>query len=197
MSHSKSEVLVQKLLPVSISVPTRDELVIPMSSFFPSSFSRIQFACSVCKFRSFEDEEIQKHLQSKFHKETLRFISTKLPDKTVEFLQEYIVNRNKKIEKRRQELMEKESTKPKPDPFKGIGQEHFFKKIEAAHCLACDMLIPAQHQLLQRHLHSVDHNHNRRLAAEQFKKTSLHVAKSVLNNRHIVKMLEKYLKVCA
>ncbi|KAM5237920.1 A-kinase anchor protein 8 [Ctenodactylus gundi] len=155
---------------------------------------RIQFACSVCKFRSFEDEEIQKHLQSKFHKETLRFISTKLPDKTVEFLQEYIVNRNKKIEKRRQELMEKESPKPKPDPFKGIGQEHFFKKIEAAHCLACDMLIPAQHQLLQRHLHSVDHNHNRRLAAEQFKKTSLHVAKSVLNNRHIVKMLEKYLK---
>ncbi|XP_045429526.1 A-kinase anchor protein 8 isoform X3 [Pipistrellus kuhlii] len=155
---------------------------------------RIQFACSVCKFRSFEDEEIQKHLQSKFHKETLRFISTKLPDKTVEFLQEYIVNRNKKIEKRRQELMEKESAKPKPDPFKGIGQEHFFKKIEAAHCLACDMLIPAQHQLLQRHLHSVDHNHNRRLAAEQFKKTSLHVAKSVLNNRHIVKMLEKYLK---
>ncbi|EPY73316.1 hypothetical protein CB1_016088009 [Camelus ferus] len=123
---------------------------------------RIQFACSVCKFRSFEDEEIQKHLQSKFHKETLRFIGTKLPDKTVEFLQEYIVNRNKKIEKRRQELMEKESTKPKPDPFKGIGQEHFFKKIEAAHCLACDMLIPAQHQLLQRHLHSVDHNHNRR-----------------------------------
>ncbi|XP_029771800.1 A-kinase anchor protein 8 [Suricata suricatta] len=155
---------------------------------------RIQFACSVCKFRSFEEDEIQKHLQSKFHKETLRFISTKLPDKTVEFLQEYIINRNKKIEKRRQELMEKESTKPKPDPFKGIGQEHFFKKIEAAHCLACDMLIPAQHQLLQRHLHSVDHNHNRRLAAEQFKKTSLHVAKSVLNNRHIVKMLEKYLK---
>uniref|UniRef100_A0A8C6EDZ7 A-kinase anchoring protein 8 n=1 Tax=Moschus moschiferus TaxID=68415 RepID=A0A8C6EDZ7_MOSMO len=123
---------------------------------------RIQFACSVCKFRSFEDEEIQKHLQSKFHRETLRFISTKLPEKTVEFLQEYIINRNKKIEKRRQELMEKESTKPKPDPFKGIGQEHFFKKIEAAHCLACDMLIPAQPQLLQRHLHSVDHNHNRR-----------------------------------
>ncbi|XP_045145680.1 A-kinase anchor protein 8 isoform X2 [Echinops telfairi] len=155
---------------------------------------RIQFACSVCKFRSFEEEELQKHLQSKFHKDTLRFISTKLPDKTVEFLQEYIVNRNKKIEKRRQEMMEKESTKPKLDPFKGIGQEHFFKRIEAAHCLACDMLIPAQHQLLQRHLHSPDHNHNRRLAAEQFKKTSLHVAKSVLNNRHIVKMLEKYLK---
>ncbi|XP_077183563.1 A-kinase anchor protein 8 [Paroedura picta] len=158
------------------------------------AMDRIQFACSVCKFRSFEDEEIEKHLQSKFHKEVLRYIGTKLPDKTVEFLQKYIVNRNKKIGKRRQELTEKEGTKPKPDPFKGIGQEHFFKKIEAAHCMACDMLIPAQHHLLQRHLRSVDHNRNRRMAAEHFKKASFHVAKSVLNSKHIVKMLEKYLK---
>lgn len=57
-----------------------------LAHYSPSS-CRIQFACSVCKFRSFEEEEIQKHLQSKFHKETLRFISTKLPDRTVEFLQ--------------------------------------------------------------------------------------------------------------
>lgn len=34
-------------------------------------------------------------------------------------LQEYIVNRNRKIEKRRQELTEKEGVKQKPDPFKG------------------------------------------------------------------------------
>lgn len=33
--------------------------------------------------------------------------------------QEYIVNRNRKIEKRRQELTEKEGVKQKPDPFKG------------------------------------------------------------------------------
>nr|XP_033779968.1 A-kinase anchor protein 8 isoform X2 [Geotrypetes seraphini] len=158
------------------------------------AMDRIQFACSICKFRSFEDEEIQSHLQSKFHKETLQYIGTKLPDKTVEFLQEYIVNRNKKIEKRRQEIIEKEGIKQKPDLFKGIGPEHFFKKIEAAHCLACDMLIPAQQHLLQRHLKSTEHNINRRAASEHYKKTSLHVAKSVLNNKHIVKMLDKYMK---
>ncbi|XP_063038501.1 uncharacterized protein LOC134433663 [Melospiza melodia melodia] len=56
------------------------------------------------------------------------------------------------------------------------------------------MLIPAQGHLLQRHLRSAEHNRSRRLAAEQFKKTSLHVAKSVLNNKHIVRMLEKYLQ---
>lgn len=32
-------------------------------------------------------------------------------------------------------------------------------------------------------------------AAEHFKKASFHIAKSVLNSKHIVKMLEKYLKV--
>lgn len=47
----------------------------------------------------------------------------------------------------------------------GIGQEHFFKKIEAAHCMACDMLIPAQNHLLQRHLRSAEHNRNRRVSS--------------------------------
>ncbi|KAH0629597.1 hypothetical protein JD844_011798 [Phrynosoma platyrhinos] len=83
------------------------------------AMDRIQFACSVCKFRSLEEEEMEKHLQSKFHKDVLQYIGTKLPDKTVEFLQ---------------------------------------------------------------------------MAAEHFKKASFHVAKSVLNSKHIVKMLEKYLK---
>ncbi|RXM27596.1 A-kinase anchor protein 8 [Acipenser ruthenus] len=155
---------------------------------------RMQFACSLCKFRTVEEEEVQAHLESKFHKEIFKFINTKLPDKTVEFLQEYIVNRNKKIQKRRQELIDKEGPIQKQDPFKGIAQEQFFKRIEAAHCMACDMIIPAQYHLLQRHLHSPEHNRNRKGIAEQFKKSSLHVAKSVLNNKHIVTMLEKYLK---
>ncbi|XP_078538059.1 A-kinase anchor protein 8 isoform X2 [Lissotriton helveticus] len=158
------------------------------------AMDRIQFTCSVCKFRTISEEEIQTHLRSNFHKETLQFIGTKLPEKTVEFLQEYIVNRNKKIEKRRQEIIEKEGVKQKTDPFKGISHEHFFRKIEAAHCVACDMLIPAVHHLLQRHLRSIDHNRNRKETAEQLKRTSLHVAKSVLNNQHIVKMLDKYVK---
>ncbi|XP_069459989.1 A-kinase anchor protein 8 isoform X2 [Ambystoma mexicanum] len=158
------------------------------------AMDRIQFTCSVCKFRSISEEEIQTHLRSNFHKETLQFIGTKLPEKTVQFLQEYIVNRNKKIERRRQEIIEKEGVKQKPDPFKGISHEHFFRKIEAAHCVACDMLIPAVHNLLQRHLRSPDHNRNCNETADQLKKTSLHVAKSVLNNQHISKMLDKYLK---
>ncbi|XP_028679524.1 A-kinase anchor protein 8-like isoform X1 [Erpetoichthys calabaricus] len=155
---------------------------------------RLQFACSLCKFRTMEEDEMQEHLESKLHKEVFKFINTKLPDKTVEFLQEYIVNRNKKVLKRRQEQIEKEGPLPKQDPFKDIGQEHFFRKIEAAHCMACDKIIPAQFNSMQRHLRSQEHNWKRKGIADNFKKTSLHVAKSVLNNKHIVKMLEKYLK---
>ncbi|NXM88422.1 AKAP8 protein, partial [Oenanthe oenanthe] len=145
------------------------------------AMDRIQFACSVCKFRSLEEEEIQRHLQSKFHRDTLRYIGTKLPDKTVQFLQEYIVNRNRKIEKRRQELTEKEGNKQRPDPFKGRKFPKFLG-------------IPRDIPGTLRNSQNFGIFPFFQLAAEQFKKTSLHVAKSVLNNKHIVKMLEKYLQ---
>jgi len=46
-----------------------------------------------------------------------------------------------------------------------IGMEHFIKKVEAAHCAACDLFIPMQYGIIQKHLKSLDHNHNRRVSA--------------------------------
>lgn len=45
-----------------------------------------------------------------------------------------------------------------------VGMEHFIKKVEAAHCAACDLFIPMQFGLIQKHLKSLDHNHNRRVS---------------------------------
>lgn len=42
--------------------------------------------------------------------------------------------------------------------------EHFIKKVEAAHCAACDLFIPMQYGIIQKHLKSLDHNHNRRVS---------------------------------
>lgn len=42
--------------------------------------------------------------------------------------------------------------------------EHFVKKVEAAHCVACDLFIPMQYGIIQKHLKSLDHNHNRRVS---------------------------------
>lgn len=44
--------------------------------------------------------------------------------------------------------------------------EHFIKKVEAAHCAACDLFIPMQYGIIQKHLKSLDHNHNRRVSAQ-------------------------------
>ena len=44
--------------------------------------------------------------------------------------------------------------------------EHFIKKVEAAHCAACDLFIPMQYGIIQKHLKSLDHNHNRRVSGQ-------------------------------
>ncbi|XP_078090968.1 A-kinase anchor protein 8-like [Mustelus asterias] len=158
---------------------------------------RIMYACSVCKFRTFDDDEIFPHLESKFHKENFKFIGTKLPKETAEFLHEYVLNKNKKTLKFRDSMEDKSAIKKRiqeQNLLHGISIENFMKKVEAVHCTACEIFIPMQNYAIQRHMKTFDHNRNRKMMLEQSKKTSLQVAKSILNNRNIVSMLEKYLK---
>ncbi|XP_067877144.1 A-kinase anchor protein 8-like [Heterodontus francisci] len=159
---------------------------------------RIMYACSVCKFRTFEDEDISSHVDSKYHKETFKFIATKLDKQTADFLHEYILNKIQKTQKRREQIGDKTILKKQlmqqQDLLQDVGLEHFMKKVEAAHCVACDLFIPLQNALLMRHLKSPDHGWNRKAMLEKAKKGSLVVARSVLNNRNIAAMLEKYKK---
>lgn len=46
-----------------------------------------------------------------------------------------------------------------------LGMEHFMKKVEAAYCSACDLYIPMQFLLIQKHLKSPEHNYNRKVRA--------------------------------
>ncbi|XP_041032937.1 A-kinase anchor protein 8-like [Carcharodon carcharias] len=159
---------------------------------------RIMYACSVCKFRTFEDEDISSHVDSKFHKETFKFIATRLDKQTADFLHEYILNKIQKTQKRREQIGDKtilrKQLMQQQDLLQDVGLEHFMKKVEAAHCVACDLFIPIQNAVLMRHLKSPDHGWNRRAMLEKAKKGSLVVARSVLNNRNIAAMLEKYKK---
>ncbi|XP_078064183.1 A-kinase anchor protein 8-like isoform X2 [Mustelus asterias] len=159
---------------------------------------RITYACSVCKFRTFEDEEIAAHMKSKFHKETLKFIGTKLKTQTADFLDEYISNKNKKTQKRREQIGDetilKKQLMQQHDVLQGIGMEQCMKKVEAAHCMACELFIPMQTGFIGQHLRSAEHNRNRKAAIERAKKGSLVIAKSILNNSNIATMLEKYVK---
>ncbi|KAI1886518.1 hypothetical protein AGOR_G00196580 [Albula goreensis] len=159
---------------------------------------RVMFACSVCKFRSFYSDEMAAHMDSRFHKEHFRFLSNQLSKPTIDFLQEYLNNKFKKTEERTKQ-MENISAAicqvyKEQDLTRDIGMEHFMKKVEAAHCAACDLFIPMQYHLIQRHLKSPDHNFNRKGMMEQSKHASLSVARSILNHKVIAKKLESYLK---
>ncbi|KAM9095057.1 A-kinase anchor protein 8-like isoform X3 [Sarcophilus harrisii] len=159
---------------------------------------RIQFVCSLCKYRTFYDDEMTNHLDSKFHKEHFKFVGTKLPKQTADFLQEYVANKTKKTEERRKTIEDLNGVIQQiykdQDLTQEIAMEHFVKKVEAAHCAACDLFIPMQFGIIQKHLKSMEHNRNRRLMMEQSKKSSLMVARSILNNKLISKKLERYLK---
>ncbi|XP_072514018.1 A-kinase anchor protein 8-like isoform X2 [Salminus brasiliensis] len=160
-------------------------------------FERLTFACSICKFRSFYSEDMEAHLESKFHKDHFKFLSNQLSKPTTDFLQEYLNNKYKKTEQRVSQ-MENHSAAicqvyKEQDLTRDIGMEHFMKKVEAAYCAACDLYIP-MNSVLGRHLKSPDHNYNRKAMMDQSKRASLSVARSILNHKVIGKKLESYLK---
>ncbi|XP_059848004.1 A-kinase anchor protein 8-like isoform X2 [Hypanus sabinus] len=158
---------------------------------------RIMYVCSVCKFRTFDDEEIFPHLESKFHKENFKFIGTKLPKQTAEFLHEFILNKNKKTLKFRDTMEDKNAIKKRiqeQNLLYGISIDNFMKKVEAVQCMACEMFVPMKYNAIQRHMKAPDHNRNRKMMLEHSKRSGLQVAKCILNNRNIVRMLEKYLQ---
>ncbi|KAM4595661.1 A-kinase anchor protein 8-like isoform 2-T2 [Fundulus diaphanus] len=159
---------------------------------------RLMFACSVCKFRSFYKEEMDAHLESRFHKDHFKFLSSQLSKPTTDFLQEYMQNKFKKTAERVGQLENHSATVcqiyREQDLTRELGMEHFMRKVEAAHCGACDLFIPMQPHLIQKHIKSPDHNYNRKGMMEQSKRGSLSVARSILNHKLIGKKLESYLK---
>ncbi|GCB82258.1 hypothetical protein scyTo_0023208, partial [Scyliorhinus torazame] len=86
---------------------------------------RIMYACSVCKFRTFDDDEIFPHLESKFHKENFKFIGTKLPKQTAEFLHDYVLNKNKKTLKFRDSMEDKSAIKKRIQEQDLLHGEHY------------------------------------------------------------------------
>lgn len=159
---------------------------------------RVMFACSVCKFRSFYKEEMETHLESRFHKDHFKYLSVQLSKPTTDFLEKYLQNKFRRTEQRVGQLENHSAAicqmYREQDLTRDLGMEHFMRKMEAAHCSACDVFIPMQPHLIQKHMKSPDHNYNRKGMMEQSKRASLSVARSILNHKLIGKKLESYLK---
>ncbi|XP_051855980.1 DBIRD complex subunit ZNF326-like [Antechinus flavipes] len=159
---------------------------------------RMAFTCSFCKFRTFEEKEIELHLESSSHKETLDHIQkqTKFDKIVMEFLHECMVNKFKKTSMRKQQTTnDSEAVKVvEKDVMEGVTADDHMMKVETVHCSACSVYVPALHSSVQQHLKSPDHAKGKQAYREQIKRESVLTATSILNNPIVKARYELFVK---
>ncbi|XP_064138399.1 DBIRD complex subunit ZNF326 isoform X4 [Loxodonta africana] len=159
---------------------------------------RTAFTCSFCKFRTFEEKDIELHLESSSHQATLDHIQkqTKFDKIVMDFLHECMVNKFKRTSIRKQQtnsLTEAGKIIDK-DAMEGVTADDHMMKVETIHCNACSVYIPALHSLIQQHLKSPDHIKAKQAYKEQIKRESVLTATSILNNPIVKARYERFVK---
>ncbi|XP_063110061.1 DBIRD complex subunit ZNF326 isoform X3 [Cavia porcellus] len=158
---------------------------------------RMAFTCSFCKFRTFEEKDIELHLESSSHQETLDHIQkqTKFDKIVMEFLHECMVNKFKKTSIRKQQTNNQTEVKIiEKDVMEGVTADDHMMKVETVHCSACSVYIPALHSSVQQHLKSPDHIKGKQAYKEQIKRESVLTATSILNNPIVKARYERFVK---
>ncbi|XP_060150309.1 DBIRD complex subunit ZNF326 [Globicephala melas] len=160
---------------------------------------RMAFTCSFCKFRTFEEKDIELHLESSSHQETLDHIQkqTKFDKVVMEFLHECMVNKFKKTSIRKQQTNNQTEVVKiiEKDVMEGVTADDHMMKVETVHCSACSVYIPALHSSVQQHLKSPDHIKGKQAYKEQIKRESVLTATSILNNPIVKARYERFIKV--
>ncbi|XP_069863718.1 DBIRD complex subunit ZNF326 isoform X2 [Dipodomys merriami] len=159
---------------------------------------RMAFTCSFCKFRTFEEKDIELHLESSSHKETLDHIQkqTKFDKIVMDFLHECMVNKFKKTSIRKQQTNNQTEVVKiiEKDVMEGVTADDHMMKVETVHCSACSVYIPALHSSVQQHLKSPDHIKGKQAYKEQIKRESVLTATSILNNPILKSRYERFVK---
>ncbi|XP_075063069.1 uncharacterized protein LOC142151383 isoform X2 [Mixophyes fleayi] len=160
------------------------------NELYENSFPSIKFSCTLCRFYTEDEIELQIHFNTTRHRETIKYLYIFLPNKRVDFIQEYLLYQKRKVSQEQQ----RRNLQPIRDSFQGIGQEHFFHRIEVAQCLACDVLIPDVPQLLSQHITSEGHAQNCKIANKDIRSNCIMAAKTILKDKKVLKLLDKYNK---
>ncbi|XP_020650199.3 DBIRD complex subunit ZNF326 isoform X1 [Pogona vitticeps] len=159
---------------------------------------RMAFTCSFCKFRTFEEKDIEAHLESPVHQETLDHIQkqTKFDKVVMEFLHECMVNKFKKTAMRRQQTISQMEAAQiaEKDVMEGVTADDYMMKVETVLCSACSVYVPALHSSVQQHLKSLEHAKGKQTYKEQIKRESVLTATSILNNPIVKARYERYVK---
>uniref|UniRef100_A0A8C5RAT5 Uncharacterized protein n=1 Tax=Leptobrachium leishanense TaxID=445787 RepID=A0A8C5RAT5_9ANUR len=148
------------------------------------------FKCTLCRFQTEDEIEQRRHFRTGQHLEVMTHLSKSLPKKHVDFIKEYLDNDCKVVsgERHRQDLP------IRTDYFKGIGQEHFLHRVDAAHCSACNVYLPDDPVHLRDHIKSNDHVLNRKIIYKQIRVESTVAANKLFKDEKVSAMLDRYLK---
>ncbi|KAM4641431.1 DBIRD complex subunit ZNF326-like isoform 2-T2 [Discoglossus pictus] len=158
---------------------------------------RMAFTCAFCKFRSFEEKNIEEHLQSDSHQDILDYIQkqAKFDKSLIDFLHESIVNKYKRTAIRNTLSAQSEVLRLlEKDIMEGTTPDDHMMKVETIHCSACNVYVPALHSSVQLHLKSADHSKSKLAYKDQIKRESILTATSILNNPVVKARYELYLK---
>ncbi|KAM5172037.1 A-kinase anchor protein 8-like [Mantella aurantiaca] len=161
-----------------------------MDDHFSRKKKKADFHSNPADAKTPDEIEISKHFASSQHVEVIKHLYIFLPKQRVDFIQDYLnFERNKVYQERNRQKLQ-----PRKDSFKGIGQEHFFHRVDAAHCLACDTLILNIPELLIEHTKSESHVQKCKMSFKDIKSIYMAMAKAILQDKYVLELLKVYNK---
>ncbi|KAK3557315.1 hypothetical protein QTP70_026603, partial [Hemibagrus guttatus] len=157
---------------------------------------RLAFTCAFCKFRTFEDKDIEKHFGSTYHHETLDYIrrQAKFDDQVISFLHDCMIHKFHKTVSALCKLHSLSEQKANQKVMEGVTEDDYMRKVEVVHCMACNIYIPAVFTSVQQHRRSPLHLKTKVMYKEQLKRESVLTAKAIINNDTVKIRYEKYIK---
>ncbi|KAF4079268.1 hypothetical protein AMELA_G00191120 [Ameiurus melas] len=157
---------------------------------------RLAFTCAFCKFRTFEDKDIEKHFGSTYHHEILDYIrqQAKFDDQVISFLHDCMVHKFRKTVSTLCKLHSLLDQKANQKVMEEVTEDDYMRKVEVVHCMACNIYIPAVFTSVQQHRRSPLHLKTKVVYKEQLKRESVLTAKAIINNDSIKIRYEKYIK---
>nr|XP_032829192.1 uncharacterized protein LOC116953255 [Petromyzon marinus] len=152
-----------------------------------------QFSCPLCRFRTKYDSEMELHMQSKFHMESLRHLQEGYLDdphisKTIN---EFIELRYQK-RKASNQMLSDHSDKVVPSKANGDDAilDDSMESMEVVRCYACNTNIFNVTWVIRKHMDSEEHQFNRKAFSNDRKNSVLIIFKSILHNQCNFKILK-------
>ncbi|XP_061694349.1 uncharacterized protein LOC133510459 isoform X2 [Syngnathoides biaculeatus] len=137
----------------------------------PVRMDQITINCDLCGIEVSNGQELEKHLESKAHWDTMEHIQTHntYDDITIAFLQDVMLYKSIKY-----------SQAIDYHAVQALQESDHMTKVSLFHCAACQVLVSTATAAVQNHITSLDHLSNRKEFEAQQRRASLDKADTII-----------------